>query len=123
MDPVRISAEAIARLIAELWPGAEVGRIDPLGQDAAPGDATVKGFGYGVPLKIGVRGADGAAREVVLHTATANEFGHDRRADRAALQLDAFDGFGRIPGHVAALDVGAIGADGALRSLRGCGEH
>jgi len=34
---------------------------------------------------------------------------HDRRADRAAQALLAFDDFAAIPHHIAALDVGAIG--------------
>jgi hypothetical protein len=49
-------------------------------------------------------------------------FSHDRRADRAAEMLLAFDTFGSVPGQVAAVDVGAIGNDGTLRSLRGHGE-
>ena len=52
----------------------------------------------------------------------ANEFGHDRRADRAANTLLAFEDFVHIPRHIVALDVGAIGRDGKLTSLRDAGE-
>jgi aminoglycoside phosphotransferase (APT) family kinase protein len=51
-----------------------------------------------------------------------NPFGHDRRADRFDGLVLAYDGFGRIPDHVAALDVGALDPDGAPISLRGAGE-
>ncbi len=57
----------------------------------------------------------------MFHVATANDFGHDRRADRAAEQLLAYDTFARIPRHVRALDVGAVG-EGGLTSLRDAGE-
>jgi hypothetical protein len=58
---------------------------------------------------------------LVLRTASSNEFGHDRRADRAAELLLAFDTFGLLPDHVRALDVGLLGPDG-LTSLRDGGE-
>ncbi|MEQ9322127.1 MAG: phosphotransferase, partial [Polyangiaceae bacterium] len=47
---------------------------------------------------------------------------HDRRADRAADMILAYDTFGDIPRHVRAIDLGAIAADGSLRSLRQTGE-
>jgi hypothetical protein len=52
----------------------------------------------------------------------ANEFGHDRRADRCEEMLLAFDTFGTVPRHVEALDVGAILPGGQLVSLRRAGE-
>jgi hypothetical protein len=64
----------------------------------------------------------GERRDLVLHTATSNRFGHDRRADRAAEVLLAADTFGSIPQHVRAVDVGAFGKDGRFLSLRETGE-
>jgi hypothetical protein len=64
---------------------------------------------------------DGATRRVVLHTATSNRFGHDRRADRAADAVLAADDFGTIPRHVRTLDVGAFRQNSHV-SLRGTGE-
>lgn len=118
-----IRPEAIRELIPRLLPGARLLRIAPLGADRdAAGEITEKGAGYGEPLRLSVEQPDGRVRELVWHTATADRFGHDRRADRAAEMLLAFDTFGSVPGQVAAVDVGAIGSDGALCSLRDHGE-
>lgn len=104
-------------------PGARVQRIVPLGVDQdAGGEATEKGTGYGEPLRVSVQDTTGTRRELVWHTAKADRFNHDRRADRAAEMLLAYDTFGSVPGHVAAVDMGVIGRDGALLSLRGSGE-
>jgi hypothetical protein len=54
--------------------------------------------------------------------ASANEFGHDRRADRAAVMVQAFEDFARIPRHVQAVDLGVIRSDG-LVSTRDATEH
>ena len=100
-----------------LFPGARDLELRRLGDDEAPGDATTKGAGYGVPIKVGFRDAAGQPRAVVVHTARRDDFGHDRRSDRAAQMLLAYDSFGRIPRHVPALDVGVIEQGGAMRSL------
>jgi aminoglycoside phosphotransferase (APT) family kinase protein len=68
-----------------------------------------------------LRAPSGRESSLVVHTARADAFGHDRRADRAAELLLAFDRFGELPGHVAALDVGALGPGGPV-SLRAAGE-
>jgi hypothetical protein len=108
-------------IVARALPGAEILGLTPLGADSAAADESAKGAGYGVPWRIELRHA-GKKRALVLHTASANDFGHDRRADRAAAALLAADTFGRIPRHVEVLDVGAFrGASDAL-SLLGCGE-
>ena len=77
-----------------------------------------RGMTFAIPLKVTLRRRDGTRWTCVFHTARANEFGHDRRSDRALQQLLAFDTFGRIPQHVKALDVGALSDEGPL-SLAG----
>ncbi len=107
----------LARIVARAEPGSELLDVTLLNPDGGQGAATTKSVGYGEPLKIRVR-TQGQERIFVLHTAGANEFGHDRRADRASAMLLAYDTFASIPQHVSALDVGAITRDGkALISL------
>ncbi len=109
--------EAIRALVQSRFPGATIVSCTRLGDDERPGDATTKGGGYGVPVRIVLREPDGVERSVVFHTARPDDFGHDRRADRAAAMLLAFDTYGRLPHHVPALDVGVINQDGTLRSI------
>jgi len=110
---------SIRRYAAQRWPDAKVVAVREFGvDDAGAPDGTEKGFGYGTPVRVTFD--DG--REVVFHTAGANAFGHDRRADRAAEMLLAYDTFDALPDHVAAIDVGGIASGGALRSLADVGE-
>jgi hypothetical protein len=113
----------LAERLAALYPGARISRADELspGGEGADG-ATAKGAGYGEPVRVRIDEPGGETRELVWHTAGADVFGHDRRADRAAEMLLAYDTFALIPGHTRAVDVGAIGADGRLVSLAGAGE-
>jgi hypothetical protein len=121
---VAVTAASDARLrqiVANALPGAQILRVVPFRADSGATDETGKGAGYGAPLRIDVV-CDGNPRTLVLHTASPNEFGHDRRADRAEEMLLAADTFGSIPNHVEVLDVGAfLGAAGAV-SLSGTGE-
>jgi hypothetical protein len=87
-------------------------RVTPLGA-AGPGD---KGYGYGVPLRVDYR-LDGEPRSVVVETVRAGPFGHEHMADRAQLLLWAHRAYGRLPRHVASLDVGAVKSDGTLDAL------
>lgn len=105
-------------LLERLFPGAVLVEARPLTPDAAadrdPGRATEetgKASGYGEPLLLRLRQGDREQR-LVFHTATPNEFGHDRRSDRAQATLLSYDTFSRIPQHVRALDVGAMGHAG-----------
>jgi len=113
--------EGLSQLVRWLFPGGTVAAVEALAPDTGRGE-TRKVEGYGVPLRVVVRDPDGATRVLVFRTATANAFGHDRRSDRAQGMLLAFDTFPRIPGHVEALDVGAILPGGRLLSLREGGE-
>jgi aminoglycoside phosphotransferase (APT) family kinase protein len=115
---------ALREVVRRALPGATLKSVEPLRPDQAEaGEGTEKGAGYGIPLRLLVQDERGRNRTLVFHTATADVFGHDRRADRAQEMLLGFDTFSTIPRHVAALDVGAIRADGAgLVSLGGTGE-
>ncbi len=109
-------------MVQQALPGAQILRAVALKADAGQGlNENVKGTGYGAPLRIDVT-QGGATRSLVLHTATSNDFGHDRRADRAAEVLLAADTFGLIPRHVRVIDVGAYRQDGGFTSLLGSGE-
>ena len=92
-------------------PASEV-RVTPLG-GGRQGD---KGYGYGVPLRLDYT-LDGAPRRAVVETVRAGPFGHEHMADRAQSLLWAHDAFGRLPRHVASLDVGAVRSSGALVQL------
>jgi hypothetical protein len=109
--------------VSRLYPGATIELLEPMGPDAgARAGATAKAAGYGLPVRI-VVSDHGVRRELVWRVASANEFGHDRRSDRAAEMIEAFDGFAQIPQHVRALDLGVIQRDGALASIRDATEH
>ena len=115
---------ALETLVRRIHPGCRLRTVRVFGDDdsAAEGE-TVKGAGYGRPLELMVERADGSVSKLVFHTATQNGFGHDFRSDRAAEMLLAYDTFNGIPGHVRAVDVGAVAGDGgSLLSLRDAGE-
>ena len=115
--------QEVSALVQKLYPGARSVSVELLRPDASGGAGeTRKASGYGEPLRLCIVDAGGAEHQLVLHTATANDFGHDRRADRAEEALLAYDTFGGIPRHVRAVDVGAITRDGNLISLRDSGE-
>jgi len=118
------SRHALTRLCADIAPHCSIESITSLGPDADVEDAqgTEKAIGYGVPLRIVLRTPTGERRKLCLHTAKPDEFGHDRRADRAANMLLAYDTFCAIPHHAHAVDVGTIANDGRFISLRAGGE-
>jgi hypothetical protein len=116
-------APALDEVVGRALPGATLLEVEPLAPDRPGSDRTTKAVGYGVPLRLRVQDATGAEQTLVFHTAHADVFGHDRRADRAAEMLLSYDRFPLIPGHTQALDVGALGKDGrSLISLRDAGE-
>ncbi len=94
--------------------GAQVGevRVAPLG-GGRQGD---KAYGYGIPLRVDYA-LEGKPRSAVIESVRPGPFGHEHRADRAQLLLWAHDAFGRLPHHVASLDVGAVRKDGSLVPL------
>jgi hypothetical protein len=114
-------------LLRELYPGSHLVEARPLRADSAgaaseTGDRTAKAAGYGLPVLLRMVDAGGAQFDLVWRTAAPDEFGHDRRSDRAQELLLAFDSFNRMPDHVGAVDVGAILDDERLASLRRSGE-
>jgi Ser/Thr protein kinase RdoA (MazF antagonist) len=111
-------------LIASLIPGSRVIEVTPLAPDSTSNqdDGTAKAVGYGLPLRIRIAHPNGAQQSLVFRTASANDFGHDRRSDRAQGMLLSFDTFSRIPRHIQAVDVGAVVDGGRLVSLRAAGE-
>lgn len=112
---------AVVELVRRVEPDATILRVAPFAPDAPVTDGTLKAAGYGAPIRIDLTSPRGP-RTLVLHTATANDFGHDRRADRAAEIVLAGDTFCTVPGHVAAVEVGAFRRDGGLVSLADTGE-
>jgi hypothetical protein len=94
-----------------LYPGATIERVTALADDESGGEV-MKALGYGRPLRI----------DLAHGTARPDDFGHDRRADRVANLVLAYDTFGKLPNHVAAIDVGLVRDDGSLVSLTGTGE-
>jgi hypothetical protein len=118
---VPVFHEALAALAGSLFPGTTVLSVEPLRPDAKGADQE-KVLGYGAPLRVTLRDESGGTRAIVFRTQAANEFGHDRLSDRMDEALVAWNLFNRIPEHVRALDVGVVGVDGRLVSLRGTGE-
>ncbi len=111
---------ALTSYFARLEPGSRIERLSHLDEPNGA-DAAEKAFGYGKPIRVELRTDAGEQRRFVFHVAQPNAFGHDRRADRAADAILAFDTFGLIPNHAAAIDFGAL-RSGELVSLGAAGE-
>jgi hypothetical protein len=107
------SSRALADYLARVH-GAAVRsvRVTPL----AGGRQGEKGYGYGVPLRVDYE-LDGTPRRAVVETVRPGPFGHEHMADRAQSLLWAHGAFGKLPRHVASLDVGAVRASGELVPL------
>jgi hypothetical protein len=111
--PTPFNPQALAAYLAAVH-GRAVSdvRVVPLG-GGRQGD---KGYGYGIPLRVDYT-FDGAPRRAVVETVRPGPFGHEHMADRAQSLLWAHGAFGRLPRHVASLDVGAVRASGELVPL------
>lgn len=117
MDP-RPLPPRLREHLARLYPDHEIAAVESLAPDTgATRGSTTKAAGYGRPVRI-VLTRGGEVRELVWRVVAADEFGHDRRSDRAANVVQAYDDFARTPDHVAPIDVGVVAADGGLISLR-----
>ena len=115
------SISTLAEHVLRLYPGSRVAHIHSLGVDNEGGDETTKGIGYGRPVRIELDGPQGR-KSLVFHTARPDDFGHDRRSDRAQAMLLLWDTADKVPLHAHAIDVGALGGDGELISLAAAGE-
>jgi hypothetical protein len=112
----------------KLFPGLRRYLRDRFGDEA--GSATIEPFpsaresvksgGYGVPYLVRWGSGD-ATRRVVLETVRPGDFGHEDRADRAAVVVRAEDDAPLLPRHVRTVGAGMLHPDGA-RSLDGTGE-
>lgn len=109
-----IRPAAVQRFLRELgWRDAELIGMQPLGRGT---QASLKSYGYGRPLLLTFT-AGGHEERLVLRTMGADPFGHERRSDRAAVMISAFDTFGGDPRHVRPVAAGAFDADGELSAL------
>lgn len=78
-------------------------------------EASAKGRGYGRPRLVQLPWG----QTVVFHRSRRGPFGREYLADGAHTEVLAFETFDELPAHVRALDVGAVLADGSLRSIAG----
>ncbi len=85
-----------------------------IGQESSHG--SLKGYGYGAPVKVTFN-VNGDRRRAVIETMSPGPFGHEHMADRAQGILWDYESYGRLPKHVAALDVGAFTAEGDMLSV------
>jgi len=111
--PSRFSASALTAYLGAVHgrPVRAV-RVTALG-GGRQGD---KGYGYGIPLRVDYE-LGGEARRAVVESVRPGPFGHEHMADRAQSLLWAHDAFGKLPRHVASLDVGAVRSSGELVPL------
>lgn len=124
MQHLQISLRtALEELLGRLMPGTTIERVRRMGADEADaGEGTAKGIGYGASVLVDMTTRDGQPKRLVFRTNRSNQFGHDRRSDRAANALLAFDTTRGFPNHAGVLDVGAIQGNGRLESLAHAGE-
>ncbi len=86
----------------------------PIGKESSQG--AYKQYGYGAPVKVTFR-VGSVVRAGVIETMKPGPFGHEHMADRAQAILWDYDSYGRLPRHVAALDVGAFTPEQELFSV------
>jgi len=117
---LNLSSDALEEYFSRLFKArAKILQIETVGAEkrALRGAKEIKGFGYGTPYLIDVE-VEGVKKSIVLSTMrTEGGFGHDYPADRAHSLLLAHSTFNKLPKHVGALDVGALTAEGSLRSI------
>ena len=115
-DSRLLDSKNIERYLASVRGEAvHVLRLTVLGQDIE--SKSVKGYGYGVPIRVDYQTADLRPHIAVLHTMSPGAFGHEHMSDRARKLLWEHRAFNCLPLHVRSLDVGGIQADGSLLSL------
>jgi hypothetical protein len=111
-----LSRQVMEQYLSEVFKTpVSVLQMAPLGERI--GRESIKTYGYGKPIRVDYRVADGDTRSVVFHTMSPSPFGHEHMADRAQSLLWAHRAFNSLPGHVRSLDVGAFQFDATLISL------
>lgn len=108
------SEELLRYLKALLGQQVTVLDISVLGHPKAE---EIKGYGYGIPVRVDYQLADHQRRSAVLHTISPGPFGHQHMADRAQILLWESQAFNHLPRHVRSLDVGGFQSDGSIVSL------
>ncbi|MCE3225320.1 MAG: uncharacterized protein K0S58_3500, partial [Nitrospira sp.] len=101
-------------LKVQFGPTTRLVAYGPIGKETS--GARYKQYGYGAPIRLTFQ-VRGATRQVVLGTMSPGPFGHEHPADRAQAMLSDYDSYGRLPRHIAALDVGAFTDRGELMSV------
>jgi len=111
-----LKTEQLVRYLNSLL-GEQVTVLDVTTLGRLPEDKTLKGYGYGTPIRIDYQLADHHRRSAVLHTISPGPFGHEHMADRAQILLWEHQAFNHLPRHVRSLDVGGFQSDGSIVSL------
>ncbi len=112
--PVLRKSALEAYLKAQFGSATELCSYGPIGKETS--GSRYKQYGYGAPVRLTFQ-TKGKTRQVVLGTMSPGPFGHEHPADRAQAMLWDYESYGRLPGHIAALDVGAFTEDGELISV------
>lgn len=108
--------ECLARYLTELF-GEPVTITNVLVLGEAKEATSLKGYGYGTPVRIDYSKADHEQHSAVLHTVSPGPFGHENMADRAQILLWEHQAFNRLPRHVRSFDVAGFQSDGSILSL------
>ena len=112
--PVLKKSALEAYLKTKFGPTTTLEAYGPIGKETS--GARYKQYGYGAPIRLTFR-VEGKTRRAVLGTMSPGPFGHEHPADRAQAMLSDYDCYGRLPRHIASLDVGAFTDDGELMSV------
>lgn len=111
-----LKTEELARYLSSVV-GERVKLLDVVVLGDSPEHKSLKGYGYGTPVRVAYELADRRRHSAVLHTISPGAFGHEHMADRAQILLWEYQAFNRLPRHVRSLDVGGFQTDGSITSL------
>jgi hypothetical protein len=111
----RLDASKVRQYLERRY-GAPVSVVNLSILGREPGADDVKGYGYGMPVKVEYE-VSGERHAAVLETVTPGPFGHEHMADRAQILLWSYSAFNRLPRHARSLDVGGFANDGSIISV------
>lgn len=127
-DPRPSEPREAAIELEELAPGLTAYLAGRFGEQAGVARAApllaggeIKKGGYGIPYVLSWTRDDGTTERLVLESVRAGGFGHEDRADRAAIVVRAADDSGGLPRGVPVIGYGALRPGGAI-GLDGSGE-